>query len=529
MGELYAPELGPRPAGAGAAPARGGPPGNHRLGHVEGAFVSGGAFERDFNAFQATGRAAAPDAPAGARPVGDGGSFFARRGAPGRAKRRKTAPRSPQRGGAAGRRLAEGEAGGKREQKGREGGDEGAGEGGGGAQEEERLPGTAPQRSPWEGRAPDAVAQLTEEQEEFLQQYREDLAERRAQRGGKAAEAAPREDRSFFLGKEERDYAGRSWVEPPKDRKKENETCFLPKREVRTLSGHSKGVNAIRFFPGSGHLLLSAGLDGKAKIWDIHRGKAMRSYLGHSKGLRDVCFSGDGRRFLTVSYDKNIKVWDTETGQVVTTLCSGSVPYVGKFHPDPARPSVVLAGQQDKKIVQWDLDTGDLVQEYNEHLGAVNTLTFVDEGRRFVSSSDDKTLRVWEFGIPVQIKYIADPSMHSMPSVAVHPDKPYMCCQSLDNQIVTYSTKERFKIQAKKSFRGHTVSGYACQVNFSPDGRFLLSGDAEGRVFFWDWRTSRILKSLRAHEGACVGCAWHPLETSKVATCGWDGNIKYWD
>ena len=371
--------------------------------------------------------------------------------------------------------------------------------------------------------------QLTEEQEEFLQQYREDLAERRAQRGGKAAEAAPREDRSFFLGKEERDYAGRSWVEPPKDRKKENETCFLPKREVRTLSGHSKGVNAIRFFPGSGHLLLSAGLDGKAKIWDIHRGKAMRSYLGHSKGLRDVCFSGDGRRFLTVSYDKNIKVWDTETGQVVTTLCSGSVPYVGKFHPDPARPSVVLAGQQDKKIVQWDLDTGDLVQEYNEHLGAVNTLTFVDEGRRFVSSSDDKTLRVWEFGIPVQIKYIADPSMHSMPSVAVHPDKPYMCCQSLDNQIVTYSTKERFKIQAKKSFRGHTVSGYACQVNFSPDGRFLLSGDAEGRVFFWDWRTSRILKSLRAHEGACVGCAWHPLETSKVATCGWDGNIKYWD
>ena len=136
---------------------------------------------------------------------------------------------------------------------------------------------------------------------------------------------------------------------------------------------------------------------------------------------------------------------------------------------------------------------------------------------------------MWEFGIPVQIKYIADPSMHSMPSVAVHPDKPYMCCQSLDNQIVTYSTKERFKIQAKKSFRGHTVSGYACQVNFSPDGRFLLSGDAEGRVFFWDWRTSRILKSLRAHEGACVGCAWHPLETSKVATCGWDGNIKYWD
>ena len=76
-------------------------------------------------------------------------------------------------------------------------------------------------------------------------------------------------------------------------------------------------------------------------------------------------------------------------------------------------------------------------QEYNYHLGAVNTITFVDNGNRFVSTSDDKTIRVWEFGIPVQIKYIADPSMHSMPAVALNPKGTYMLCQSLDNQVWT--------------------------------------------------------------------------------------------
>lgn len=75
------------------------------------------------------------------------------------------------------------------------------------------------------------------------------------------------------------------------------------------------------------------------------------------------------------------------------------------------------------------------LQEYNYHLGAVNTVTFFDEGRRFVSSSDDKTLRVWEFGIPVQVKYIADPGMHSIPAVATHPNGQYMIGQSLDNQV----------------------------------------------------------------------------------------------
>ena len=43
------------------------------------------------------------------------------------------------------------------------------------------------------------------------------------------------------------------------------------------------------------------------------------------------------------------------------------------------------------------------MQEYDYHLAAVNTITFVDEGRRFVSTSDDKTIRVWEVGIPVQV------------------------------------------------------------------------------------------------------------------------------
>lgn len=43
-------------------------------------------------------------------------------------------------------------------------------------------------------------------------------------------------------------------------------------------------------------------------------------------------------------------------------------------------------------------------QEYDQHLAAVNTITFTDGGRRFLTSSDDKSMRVWEYGIPVVMK-----------------------------------------------------------------------------------------------------------------------------
>ena len=37
-----------------------------------------------------------------------------------------------------------------------------------------------------------------------------------------------------------------------------------------------------------------------------------------------------------------------------------------------------------------------------------------------------------------QIKYIADPGMHSIPAVTVHPNGKWLCGQSLDNQVPSH-------------------------------------------------------------------------------------------
>ncbi|XP_025014266.2 pre-mRNA-processing factor 17 isoform X2 [Ricinus communis] len=379
-------------------------------------------------------------------------------------------------------------------------------------------------KSPWAGKKEGLQTELTEEQKKYAEEY----AKKKEEKGG-ADKGEVVADKTTFHGKEEKDYQGRSWIEPPKDAKASNDHCYIPKRLVHTWSGHTKGVSAIRFFPKKGHLILSAGMDTKVKIWDVfNSGKCMRTYMGHSKAVRDISFCNDGTKFLTAGYDKNIKYWDTETGQVISTFSTGKIPYVVKLDPDDDKQNILLAGMSDKKIVQWDMNTGQITQEYDQHLGAVNTITFVDNNRRFVTSSDDKSLRVWEFGIPVVIKYISEPHMHSMPSIAVHPNTNWFAAQSMDNQILIYSTRERFQLNKKKTFKGHTVAGYACQVNFSPDGRFVMSGDGEGKCWFWDWKSTKVFRTLKCHEGVCIGCEWHPLEQSKVATCGWDGLIKYW-
>ncbi|KAJ3014176.1 pre-mRNA-processing factor 17 [Thoreauomyces humboldtii] len=338
---------------------------------------------------------------------------------------------------------------------------------------------------------------------------------------------------STFHGKEERDYMGRTYMHVPTDldvdlsAESGIKDCYLPKTLIHTWTGHTKGVAAIRLFPNSAHMFLSAGMDNKVKLWDVyHDRRCLRTFDGHSKAVRDITFNNDGTKFLSASYDKYIKLWDTETGKCISSFTTKRIPYCVKFNPDPDKQNVFLTGCADKKIYQFDINSGDVTQEYDQHLGAVNTITFVDDNRRFVTTSDDKTLRAWEFDIPVVIKYVAEPSMHSMPAVTLHPTQKWLACQSLDNQIVIYSARDRFRMNRKKTFRGHLVAGYACEPSFSPDGRYVSSGDSEGRVWFWDWKTCKVLKKFKAHDKVVIGSVWHPHETSKLFTCSWDGTIK---
>lgn len=213
---------------------------------------------------------------------------------------------------------------------------------------------------------------------------------------------------------------------------------------IKKFVGHTKGVQAIEFFPGTGHLLLSASMDGKCKVWDVFEDRNVRrTYAGHTEAVRSINLNNDGTQFLSSGFDRYIRLWDVETGQAVGTYSNRKMAYQAKFYPRDNNLFIIAAS--DNKLYQWDARTGEVVQEYNYHLQSCSTVTFFDEGRKFVSTSDDKKILVWEFGIPVPIKYIQDPNMHAVPYVAVHPSKTAFAGQSMDNTIVTYQCGEKVR------------------------------------------------------------------------------------
>ncbi|CRH02625.1 pre-mRNA splicing factor, putative [Plasmodium relictum] len=336
---------------------------------------------------------------------------------------------------------------------------------------------------------------------------------------------------TLHINEEKDSYFNTSWFELPSEHKERDfiiEENFPPKKEIHEYKGHKMGVQKIRFFPQNGNFILSASLDHTLKLWGVYKSKnCIRTYKGHFKGVKDVLFDKDGTNFLSCSYDNNVIYWDTEYGKIKGVYSQKKTPYCLCLNHDD--PNTFLVGGANNKICHFDFRTGNIELEYNEHLQAINTITLCENNKKLISTSDDKKIFIWEYGLPVVVKYISDASMYSITSVSVHPSNNFFLCQSMNNTITVYEATGKFRLFSRKTFKGHHNIGYSINVSCSNDGKYVISGDSNGSLFIWNWKKMSNFKNIKAHKNVCIDCAWHPFKTSMLATASWDSTIKLWE
>lgn len=327
------------------------------------------------------------------------------------------------------------------------------------------------------------------------------------------------------------DYKGKSFVDSPTDVALKTITdSQVPSKCIGTLKGHTKGIQVIKFFPKYGNMLLSCSFDTTIKLWDIKdQFKCLATYKGHTETVKDICFSNDGKSFLSSGFDCRVQYWDTETGKTITTFNTQKHPYCVRLNPDPDRQHLFLTANLNSKIDQYDIRINKKVLSYGDHLDSVNYLLFVDNNKKFMSCGDDKRIYMWEFGTPVVIKNISDPDLQTLTTMSLRPDDKYFIAQSGDNKVTVFDvTESNLKWKKNKYFKGHRTIGFSVNAAFSTNGKIVASGSDDGRLFFWDWKTTQIIKSIPAHKKVCNWVEWAPNHESLLATCSWDNTIKLW-
>uniref|UniRef100_A0A8C5QXD5 WD repeat domain 25 n=1 Tax=Leptobrachium leishanense TaxID=445787 RepID=A0A8C5QXD5_9ANUR len=175
------------------------------------------------------------------------------------------------------------------------------------------------------------------------------------------------------------------------------------------------------------------------------------------------------------------------------------------------------------------------IQTYKAAVQQHFEILFLPNGKEFLSTTDsvsrdsaDRTIIAWDFGTAAKISNQIFHERYTCPSLALHPKENVFIAQTNGNYIALFSTQRPYKMNKKKRFEGHKVEGFAVGCEFSPDGSLIVTGSSEGKVFFYNYHTSKLLRSKSVSDSPCVSVTFHPVLSSLVASAYWDGNIRVW-
>lgn len=248
---------------------------------------------------------------------------------------------------------------------------------------------------------------------------------------------------------------------------------------LRTLKGFREHVTGVSFSADGKYLATSAG-DGKLRIFDGGSARLLRTVAGGTSYLSGVVF-GMGDTLFTSGYDNKVKAWSASSGKLVRQFSLPSDGYAVEISKDG---SLVFGGGPGGVSV-FESKTGKRVAKYATGEASVlsmaansNTGNIIFVGGPMgvmqfdAKSNQAKSLEMQLSGYPVEVAYEAKGNMFGVTTTT--------------GQVVVRSTES----SEQTVFEGHRE--YVQALGFSPDGKWLVSGDSKGRLAVWDLTASKF-------------------------------------
>ena len=161
------------------------------------------------------------------------------------------------------------------------------------------------------------------------------------------------------------------------------------------------------------------------------------------------------------------------------------------------------------------------------HTGRVSTVVFSPDGKRIVTGSDDKTIRIWDAATGRQIGEPLIGHTERITSVAFSYDNKRIVSGAFDGTIRIWDVITGKQI--REIIVGNDYKGLITSVSFSPDGKSVVSGACDSTIRIWEVTTGiQIGNSLLGHTDAVNSVAFSP-DGKRIVSGSWDNTVRIWD
>lgn len=230
---------------------------------------------------------------------------------------------------------------------------------------------------------------------------------------------------------------------------------------------------------------------GTAAIFELPSGALRHELEAHEGGVVAARFSSDGARVVTASLDGTARIWDAAAGSELGTLELGQPLNGAAFVRDD---TVVVTWGEEGGLVTWDADSGRRQADLVGHSKAIQDLVVSPDGRQFATASTDGTARIWDVGEarPVHTFDLG----FRLSGMDWSPNGRVLAASSFDGDVHLWDPTTGALIDVLPT------GGPAQRVVFSPDSARIAAGSIHGKPTVWSVRAPRSAEELLTRTGA---------------------------
>ena len=157
-------------------------------------------------------------------------------------------------------------------------------------------------------------------------------------------------------------------------------------------AAHPLGAATGIAWSSDGRFLATTATDSRIHIWSP-RGVLLQTMLGHAGRVVSPSFAPHSHLLLTAGADHTARVWDAATGTPLAVLKDDPQALAAAaFSPDGSR---VVTGDAGGLTQVWRWQDGRLLGTLPMHSDSVNAVSFSPDGKSILSASNDSTAKIY--------------------------------------------------------------------------------------------------------------------------------------
>ncbi|XP_023160015.2 serine-threonine kinase receptor-associated protein [Drosophila hydei] len=289
--------------------------------------------------------------------------------------------------------------------------------------------------------------------------------------------------------------------------------------------GHKGDVVQLAYSKvcNSGYYLASASQDGQVMLRHGDTGDWVGTFEKDGEPVLSVDINADATRLATGSEDCTARIWNAVDGKQLTKIMLNSPVRCVALG---AKSEYLAVGcldrktghRTDKVLYLYTLERPDLPISFEGQTRGMRDVLFCRDNRALLSSSHDRSIRLWDRMSGRQAHSIALP--HHAKSVELCADGRTVTIAY--GHSIVFIDVDRFEVLQHRKLPVRLIG-----VSLHPEKKTYVCAGSNRCIYKCDYATGEILETFNAHERH-MHCIKYSPDGEVYASSAADGGLRLW-